>query len=118
MAVPSSGPLQLRGDINLEVNGNVTDTNVALHQLSIDAGFSSPDAMSDFYGYSSVVPPSVTSSPSSFSNSVMTTNGNVTDTGGEDVSDTRVNHKLLTEYILRNRFVIDHELIPKRLNNE
>ena len=87
MAVPSSGPLELRGDINLEVNGNVTDTNVALHQLSLDAGFSAPDAMSDFYGYSSVVPPSVsTSAVTSISATAQTLNGNVSNTGGENVS--------------------------------
>ena len=87
MAVPSSGPLELRGDINLEINGNVTDTNVALHQLSLDAGFSAPDAMSDFYGYSSVVPPSVSTSPvTSVSAGAQTLNGNVSNTGGENVS--------------------------------
>lgn len=87
MAVPSSGPLKLRGDINLEVNGNVTDTNVALHQLSLDAGFSAPDAMSDFYGYSSVVPPSVISQGvQSIDPSSQTLLGCVTNTGGENVS--------------------------------
>lgn len=87
MAVPSSGPLELRGDINLEINGNVTDTNVALHQLSLDAGFSTPDAMSDFYGYSSVVPPSVTTnSATNVGCTSITLNGNITDTGGENVS--------------------------------
>ena len=87
MAVPSNGPLELRGDINLEVNGNVTDTNVALHQLSLDAGFSSPDAMSDFYGYTSVVAPTVTTNPvTSITVSSQVLNGCVTSTGGENVS--------------------------------
>jgi len=87
MAVPLTGPLGLRKDINLEVNGNVTDENVKLHQLSISAGFSTPDAMSDFYGYSSVVSPSVsTSSNTSLGCTSIVLNGNVTDTGGENVT--------------------------------
>ena len=52
MPVPSSGQLRLRADINQEVNGNDSDDNVSLGTLSNDAGFSEPDAMSDFYGYS------------------------------------------------------------------
>jgi len=53
MAVPSSGQLRLRADINQEINGNNTDDNVSLGTLSNDAGFSEPDTMSEFYGYSS-----------------------------------------------------------------
>lgn len=55
MAVPSSGQLRLRADINLEVNGNATDDNVSLGTLSNDAGFTEPDTMSEFYGYSACV---------------------------------------------------------------
>lgn len=57
MPVPSSGQLRLRADINLEVNGNDTDTNVSLGTLSNDAGFTEPDTMSEFYGYSAITPP-------------------------------------------------------------
>jgi hypothetical protein len=53
MPVPSSGQLRLRADINQEINGNDTDDNVSLGTLSNDAGFTEPDEMSDFYGYSS-----------------------------------------------------------------
>lgn len=53
MPVPSSGQLRLRADINQEINGNNTDDNVSLGTLSNDAGFSEPDTMSEFYGYSS-----------------------------------------------------------------
>lgn len=85
MPVPSTGPLELRGDINLEVNGNVTDTNVALRALSAAAGFSSPDAMSDFYGYSSVTSPTVvTNASTNVVTTSMTINGNITDTGQEN----------------------------------
>ena len=52
MAVPSSGQLRLRADINQEVNGNDTDDNVSLGTLSNDSGFTDPDNMSEFYGYS------------------------------------------------------------------
>lgn len=59
MAVPSSGELKLRADINLEINDNVTDTNVSLGTLSDDAGFDAPDEMSEFYGYSAFTPPTI-----------------------------------------------------------
>ena len=54
MAIPNSGPLCLRATINQEVEGNSTDNNVSLRNLSSTAGFSSPDAMSEFYGYDPV----------------------------------------------------------------
>lgn len=59
MAVPSSGQLRLRGDIALEVDGSTTGLNVSLRLLSSSAGFSTPDTMSEFYGYSSYTAPSV-----------------------------------------------------------
>lgn len=56
MGVPSSGQLRLRADINQEVNGNDTDTNVSLGTLADDASFTNPpDQMSEFYGYSACV---------------------------------------------------------------
>jgi|TARA_B100001094_G_scaffold97481_1_gene93500 hypothetical protein len=57
MAVPSSGQLRLRADINEEVNGNNTDNNVSLGTLSNDVGFADPDNMSEFYGYTSCSTP-------------------------------------------------------------
>ena len=60
MAVPSSGQLRLRADINQEVNGNDTDTNVSLGTLADDAGFTNPpDTMQEFYGYSAFTPPTI-----------------------------------------------------------
>ena len=50
MAVPSSGELELYGDIGTELG--VAQSNVTLHGMSQTAGFSAPDAMSEFYGYS------------------------------------------------------------------
>ena len=51
MAVPSSGQLREYADIGVELG--VAQTNVSLRGMSQTAGFSSPDAMSEFYGYSS-----------------------------------------------------------------
>ena len=55
MAVPSSGELELYGDIGTELG--VAQSNVTLHGMSQTAGFSTPDAMSEFYGYSGVSSP-------------------------------------------------------------
>lgn len=54
MAVPSSGKLELYGDIGTELG--VAQSNVTLHGMSQTAGFSTPDAMSEFYGYSPLPP--------------------------------------------------------------
>jgi len=65
MAVPSSGQLRLRADINQEVNGNNTDSNVSLGTLSDDAGFDTPpDTMQEFYGYVSYEQPTTSGTPS------------------------------------------------------
>ena len=88
MAVPSSGQLRLRADIALEVDGDATGTNVSLGTLSNDAGFTDPDNMSEFYGYSSVTAPSVsTDAASSVTASSMQLNGNVTAENGATVTD-------------------------------
>lgn len=87
MPVPSSGPLQLRGDIALEVNGDATGTDVSLGALSNTAGFTEPDTMSEFYGFSMVSAPTVqTDSASSVSSSGMTLNGNATADGGASIT--------------------------------
>ena len=54
MAIKSSGSLRLRYDIAVEVNG--ASSNISLGDLSNVAGFANPDAMSEFYGYSSAPP--------------------------------------------------------------
>ena len=88
MPVPSSGELKLRADINLEVNGNATDDNVSLGSLSNEAGFTEPDTMSEFYGYTSCTSPSVTTNAmSSVSYTSMTANGNVTNDNGCTVTE-------------------------------
>ena len=87
MAVPSSGQLQLRGDIALEVYGDATGNNISLGTMSDLAGFAEPDSMSDFYGYVSATAPSVTTNAAtSISTSAMTLNGNVTFDGDATIT--------------------------------
>jgi hypothetical protein len=59
MPVTGSGEIKLRADVNNEINGNNTDTNVSLRALSNSAGESVPDALSEFYNYSSVSAPTL-----------------------------------------------------------
>lgn len=83
MPVPSSGELRLRADINQEVNGNDTDDNVSLGTLSNDVGFTEPDTMSEFYGYTACVAPSVTTNTSTnVGSGSLRAQGNVTSLGG------------------------------------
>ena len=49
MALPTTGPLSLN-DIRIEIGAS--STNVSLGAMSDTAGFSAPDAITDFYGYS------------------------------------------------------------------
>ena len=85
MAVPSSGQLRLRGDIALEVDGSATGSNVSLRTLSASAGKSIPDNMSEFYGYSASVPPTVTTGSSSSTNTSIYMNGTVNSDGGATI---------------------------------
>ena len=50
MALPTTGPLSLN-DIRVEIGA--ATTNVSLGAMSDTAGFSAPDAITDFYGFSS-----------------------------------------------------------------
>jgi hypothetical protein len=50
MALPTSGPLSIN-DIRVELGAS--STNQSLEAFSNTAGFSAPDAVSDFYGFSS-----------------------------------------------------------------
>lgn len=87
MPVPSSGQLRLRADIANEVDGSATGDNVSLGTLSNTAGFTEPDNMSEFYGYTACTVPSVTTnSISGVSVNSMTANGNVTNDNGCSVT--------------------------------
>ena len=88
MPVTGSGEIKLRADVNQEINGNNTDSNVSLRALSEDAGESVPDALSEFYGYAACSTPSIsTSSSSSITNTSMTIAGNVSSDGGCTVTE-------------------------------
>ena len=52
MALQSSGPISLT-DIATELG--VSTTNISLRSVSLAAGFATPDAFSEFYGYSNAV---------------------------------------------------------------
>ena len=87
MAVPSSGQLRLRADIANEVNGSATGINVSLRSLSASAGKSAPDNMSEFYGYSSAIPPSVTTNGiSQLGETGFRANGNISSDGGGTIT--------------------------------
>ena len=52
MAITGSGEIKLVGDVNNEINGNTTDTNVSLTSLSVAAEKAAPHGLTEFYGYS------------------------------------------------------------------
>jgi len=82
MALQSSGAISIT-DIRTELGSS----SYSLRTLSAAAGFSIPDAMSEFYGYSGVSVPSVTTNAaSSVGVSTVTLNGNVTSDGGATVT--------------------------------
>jgi hypothetical protein len=84
MAVPASGELKLWDSIwNQEIGGAQGENS--LHSASVYAGFSTPDALSDFYGWSDVEVPTVTTySALSVTDSSMCPRVCVNTTGGED----------------------------------
>jgi hypothetical protein len=84
MAVPSSGQLKLWDTLwNDELGGSKGENS--LHSASVYAGFSTPDALSDFYGWSDVEVPTLnTLSATSVSYSSATVRGEVTNTGNEN----------------------------------
>ena len=87
MPVVSSGEIKLIGDVNLEINGNTTDTNVSLTTLSVGASFTEPHGLTEFYGYTDAIAPTVsTNGASSVGTSSMILNGNVTADGGATVT--------------------------------
>ena len=86
MPVPSSGSLGLYSDIGVELG--VTQSNVSLGAMSDSAGFSAPDAMSDFYGYvDALAPTAVTNNATSVGTNSFTANGNITSDGGATITE-------------------------------
>lgn len=86
MAVVSSGQIRLNADVNIEINGSL-GSNVSLTTLSTGASKSAPHGLFEFYGYSSVTAPSVTTNAiTGVTVTSMTLNGNVTSDGGGTVT--------------------------------
>jgi len=82
MALQSSGAISIT-DIRTELGSS----SYSLRTLSAAAGFSTPDAMSEFYGYTSQTTPSVTTNAaSSVTVTSVILNGNVTSDGGTTVT--------------------------------
>ena len=84
MPVPNSGELKLWDSIwNQEIGAEKGENS--LHSASVYAEFTTPDAMSDFYGWADVeIATVVTNAMSSISSNSMTLNGNLTNTGNGD----------------------------------
>jgi len=59
MALQTSGAITIS-----DIKGELGNTSNSLRTLSAAAGFSTPDAMSEFYGYSAFTPPTLISGPS------------------------------------------------------
>lgn len=86
MPVVSSGQIRLNADVNVEINGSA-GTNVSLTTLSTGASKTAPHGLKEFYGYTSMVAPSVTTSAiTGVTVTNMTLNGNVTSDGGGTVT--------------------------------
>lgn len=84
MPVPNSGELKLWDSIwNQEIGAEKGENS--LHSASVYAEFTTPDAMSDFYGWADVeIATVVTNAMSSITSNSMTLNGNLTNTGNGD----------------------------------
>lgn len=83
MALQSSGPISF-SDIKTELS----NSSNSLRTLSAAAGFSIPDAVSEFYGYSGVALPTVsTNSIFGIQETAMTISGGVTSDGGASLTE-------------------------------
>jgi len=84
MAIPSSGELKLWDTLwNQELGG--TKGENSLHSASVYAGFSTPDALGDFYGWSDVETPTIsTQTEQSVTHNSFRARGCISATGNED----------------------------------
>ena len=87
MPITASGGIQLIADIEAEFD-QTGDTDISLFQARDDAGLTAGEvAMTDFYGLSDSVAPSVTTNAaSSVGTTSLTANGNVTSDGGASIT--------------------------------
>jgi len=88
MPITSSGQIALIADIEAEFDQTGT-TNISLFQARDDAGLTAGEVqMTDFYGLSDVVAPTVvTNSSTSVGSSSMTIRGDVTSDGGGSITE-------------------------------
>ena len=88
MAITGSGEIKLIGDVNNEINGNTTDTNVSLTTLSTEAGKSAPHGLTEFYGYVDAVAPTIATSTTinNLTNTTFCAGFSLTNDGGEPCS--------------------------------
>lgn len=88
MPITASGEIQLIADIEAEFD-QTGSTDISLFQARDDAGLTSGEvAMTDFYGLSDSVAPSVTTNAaSSVATTSLTANGNVTSDGGASITE-------------------------------
>jgi hypothetical protein len=83
MALQSSGPISFSN-----IKTELSNSSNSLRTLSAAAGFSIPDAVSEFYGYSSVSTATVTTnSITGVQETYMTLNGNVSSNGGASLTE-------------------------------
>lgn len=81
MALQTSGAISIS-----QIRSELGSSSGSLRTLSAAAGKSTPDAMSEFYGYSNFQQPTLTTTPTgSYSGSTLTMNGNITSAGSETI---------------------------------
>lgn len=87
MPITSSGQIALIADIEAEFD-QTGDTDISLFQARDDAGLTAGEvAMTDFYGQSDSVAPTVsTSAASSITSNSLVANGNVSSDGGASIT--------------------------------
>ena len=84
MALQSSGAISFS-----QIKTELTSSSNSLRALSAAAGFSSPDAVSEFYGYTSftALPPTVTTGGYGTNNTAFSMSGVVNDDGGDTITE-------------------------------
>ncbi len=109
MPVPNSGPLGLYKVIFTEFTQHAQGNN-SLHSASIEAGFSTPDAMGDFYGYTDAVAPTMFSqNASSVTDSSMIAHGGVSSDGG---AATKITGQNTTDNYIEISTTLNADLAP------
>ena len=114
MALPASGPLALYVDIRAEEiskEPNLSVDDFGLREVSLSAGFTQPDHMSEFYGYSSVMPITFTANPVELSKNDVSINvrqnANTFDNGNGTISSRGFYFGTSTNRASNTRYQVD-----------